>query len=217
MSTASPPYRTLADFLNRVGNIPLDRIRFDPAPGTATVQDVAEILSREGRACELVNGVLLEKTAGYRKSTLALFLSTLLNNFVLPRDLGFVSGADGTVELFPALVRVPDVAFISWNRLPEGRIPTAPVPAIVPELVVKVLSQSNTPGEMRVKRSEYFSAGVQIVWEIDPGSRTATVYTPSAPAATLQVGDALNGSDVLPGFRLPLADLFAFLDRKRQP
>lgn len=73
MSTASPPYRTLAEFLNRVGNIPPDRIRFDPAPGTATIQDVAEILAREGRACELVNGVLLEKPAGYRESTLAGF------------------------------------------------------------------------------------------------------------------------------------------------
>lgn len=121
------------------------------------------------------------------------------------------------MELFPALVRVPDVALTSWDRLPEGQMPAAPVPAIVPELAVEVLSRSNTPAEMKVKRGEYFSAGVRIVWEIDPESRTAMIYTPSAPAVTLRVGEALDGGDVLPGFCLPLADLFAILDRKRQP
>ena len=122
-------------------------IRFHPAPGTALEQDVLEA-EKQGLLCELVDGVLVEKAMGYTESILAAFLIEMLNAFVRPRNLGFVSAPDGTMRLFPGLVRIPDVAFASWDRLPGGRRPTAPIPPIAPDLAVEVLSQSNTPCEM---------------------------------------------------------------------
>jgi Uma2 family endonuclease len=79
---------------------------------------------------------------------------------------------------------------------------------------VEVLSESNTPGEMRLKREDYFRAGTRLVWEIDPRQRAVAVFTQVAPAATiLAATDTLTGDPVLPGFTLPLTDLFGTLDR----
>jgi Uma2 family endonuclease len=216
MSAAGPPsdIKTLADLLRRLGGVPLDRIRFRPYPGTATVQDVIDIEEREGVLCELVEGVLVEKPVGYNESALAVFLAGLLNAFVIPRNLGIVTGADGTMEIMPDLVRIPDVAFTSWDRLPNRRRPTAPVPQLAPNLAVEVLSRSNTPGEMAVKRQDYFAAGVELVWIIDPVARTVVVYTPTVGATTLGPADRLDGGAALPGLTLPVSDLFAELDRQ---
>jgi Uma2 family endonuclease len=213
MTVISPPIKTLADLLNRLGGVPLERIRFRPSPGTATVQDVIEIQKQEGKLCELVEGVLLEKTVGYNESSLAVFLAGLLNAFVVPRNLGLVTGPDGTVELMADLVRIPDVAFTHWDRLPGRRRPTAPVPRLAPNLAVEVRSRSNTPGEMAVKRQDYFTAGVDLVWEIDPVARRVSVYTSPTQVTTLEPADILDGGTVLPGFTLPVQELFAELDR----
>jgi Uma2 family endonuclease len=213
MSTISPPIKTFADLLNRLGGVPLERIRFRPFPGTATVQDVIDIERQEGKLCELVEGVLLEKVMGLIESALAGLLIEVLGAFVVPRNLGIVTGADGTVELMSGLVRIPDVAFISWDRLPGRRYPTAPIPQLAPNIAVEVLSRSNTPGEMSVKRQDYFTAGVELVWEIDPDARTVAVYPSATDVTTLTETDTLDGGSVLPGFTLPLQQLFAELDR----
>ncbi len=211
--TMSPGIQTLADLQDRLGGIPLKRIRFHPSPGTATIQDVLETHRREGRLCELVEGVLVEKAMGYTESGLAVFLLGVLNAFVLLRNLGIVTGPDGTVELMAGLVRIPDVAFTNWDRLPGRRYPTAPIPRLAPNLAVEVLSRSNTPGEMAVKRQDYFAAGVEVVWEIDPDARTVAVYTSPTQFTVLGPADTLDGGAVLPGFTLPLQQLFAELDR----
>jgi Uma2 family endonuclease len=132
---------------------------------------------------------------------------------VIARNLGIVTGPDGTVELMPDLVRIPDVAFTSWDRLPGRRGPRDPVPRLAPNLAIEVLSRSNTPGEMKAKRQDYFTAGVQVVWEIDPDTRTVVVYTAPTAGTTLGAADTLTGGAVLPGYSLPLRDLSAELDR----
>jgi Uma2 family endonuclease len=213
VSTNSGGIRTLADLQHRLGGVPLDRIRFHPFPGTATVQDVLDVHRREGKLCELVEGVLLEKAMGYNESRLAVFLASLLNAFVLARNLGIVTGTDGTVELMPDLVRIPDVAFASWGRLPGRQSPTEPIPRVAPNLAVEVLSRGNTPGEMAAKRQDYFAAGVDLVWEVNPVARTVTAYTAPDSFVTLGTADTLDGGAVLPGFRLPLQQFFAELDR----
>ena len=214
MSTVTDrPIRTLADLLDRLGRVPLERIRFHPPPGTATERDVLEIAAREDRLCELVDGVLVEKPMGYGESILALFLGRMLGNFVAPRNLGHVTGEQGMLRLFPGLVRIPDVAFASWNRFPQRRWTGEPIPALVPDLAVEVLSESNTPAEMSIKIGEYFSAGVQLVWLVDPSLRTATVFTAADNSVTLHEQDTLDGGTVLSGFTLSLRELFAELDR----
>jgi Uma2 family endonuclease len=209
---SSTSIRTLADLLERVG-VPPDRIRFHPPPGTATVRDVINIQKEEGKLFELVEGVLLEKVMAWNESGLAVFLAGLLNAFVIPRNLGVVTGPDGTVELMADLVRIPDVAFTRWERLPGRRRPTAPVPRLAPNLAVEVWSPSNTPAEMAAKRADYFAAGVELVWEVQPDKRIITVYTSATAATTLGENDVLSGGNVLPGFTLPVRDLFAELDR----
>ena len=66
---------------------------------------------------------------------------------------------------------------------------------------------------MAVKRADYCAAGAQLVWEVDPGARTVTVYTSLAQSTALGPAESLDGRTVLPGFKLPLQQLFAELDR----
>ena len=215
MSTfAASSIRTLADLLERLGRIPLERIRFKPPPGTATERDVLEIAAREDRLCELVDGVLVEKPMGYEESVLAIFIASMLANFVRPLNLGHVTGEQGIVRLFPGLIRIPDVAFASWNRFPQRRLTGESIPDLVPDLAVEVLSESNTPAEMRIKIGEYFSAGVQRVWLVDPVSRTVIDFKAADDSETLTEHETLTGGGVLPGFALSLRELFAELDRQ---
>ncbi|ETW95545.1 MAG: hypothetical protein ETSY1_30200 [Candidatus Entotheonella factor] len=209
---SSPPIHTLADLLAHLGDIAPDRVRFQPLPGTATEQDVLRIQAHEGRLCELVEQVLVEKAMGFRESYLAMALVAALQQFIMPRNLGLVTGEAGLMRLAAGLVRIPDIAFISWSRLPEHRVPSEPIPDLVPDLVVEVLSESNTPGEMQRKRREYFEAGVRLVWMIDLKTRTVDVYTDMDSLTTCREADTLGGGLVLPGFTLELRDLFARLD-----
>jgi Uma2 family endonuclease len=205
---------TLAELVERLGGVPLERIRFRPYPGTATEEDVIRIEAQENRLCELVVGVLVEKPMGFRESLLAVAIARYLYEFVTPRNLGLVTGEGGMMRLFAGLVRIPDVAFISWARLPGGKVPDAPIPRLAPDLAVEVLSRSNTPSEMRGKREEYFEAGVALVWMVDPEERRVTVYTSPEDSVAYGTSDVLDGGTVLPGFSLPLGDLFAELDRR---
>jgi Uma2 family endonuclease len=212
--TSTAAIKTLADLLEQLGGIAPERVRFRPPPGTATEKDVLEADAHEDRLCELVHGVLVEKAMGFRESLLAIALSTILWNFVKPRRLGLVVGEAGTIRLAAGLVRIPDVAFVSWERLPNRRVPSNPIPDLAPDLAVEVLSASNTPGEMARKRQEYFTAGVRLVWLVDPGARTVEVYTAPEQSTVLHATDTLDGGVVLPGFALPLYELFAGLDRQ---
>lgn len=210
--TSSPEIRTIGDLLERLGDIPPQRVRLHPAPGQATVADVVAIDAHEDRLCELIDGVLVEKPMGYRESLLAVAIATALRAFVVPRKLGLVSGADGMMQLFSGQVRIPDVAYVSRERLPGGRVPADPVPHLVPDLAVEVLSESNTRAEMERKRREYFEAGVRLLWLVDLDARVVTVFTGPEESFTLDQTQTLDGGAVLPGFTLPLAGLFAELD-----
>lgn len=210
----APTIDTLADLVERLGGVPLDRIRMRPAPGTATERDVIRVEEQENRLCELVEGVLVEKPRGLRESLLAGALIEFLRRFVMPRNLGLVSGEGGMMRLFAGLVRIPDVAFISWSRLPDRRVPQEPIPELAPDLAVEVLSRTNTPGEMRRKREEYFQSGVALVWMIDPDQRTATVFTSPTEFVEYSERERLDGGIVLPGFSLSLAEFFGELDRQ---
>lgn len=211
--TPIPEVTTVADLLDRLDGIPAERVRFYPIPGTATVNDVLEIEAREKRLFELIDGVLVEKPMGIRESILASKLIAVLMTFVEPRKLGAIAGEAGMMQLRAALVRMPDVAFISWDRFPERRVPSEPAPLIAPNLAVEILSPSNTKREMARKLREYFDAGTQLVWYVDPEPRTVSVYiSPDAPKVVLTQDATLDGGGVLPGFTLALRELFAMLD-----
>jgi Uma2 family endonuclease len=200
---------TMADLLARLGDISPQRVRMRPAPGTATEADVVRIDDHEDRLFELIDGVLVEKCMGYPESLLAMAIGSALRDWVVPRKLGFVSGEAGMMKLLFGQVRIPDVAFVSRERLPGGRVPKDPVPLLAPDLAVEVLSEGNTPREMTRKREEYFAAGTRLVWIVDLQSCTVTAYTAPDQFRTYTREQTLEGDPVLPGFSLSLTKLFA--------
>lgn len=205
MATA---FITAAEMQDQLGGIPLDRIRVKPAPGFATQEDLLRLVDAENRICELVDGTLVEKTMGYFESRLAIALAFYLEAFVLERQLGIVLGPDGTLRILADQIRAPDVAYLSWDRFPGRKLPAEPVPAVVPNLAVEVLSAGNTEREIERKLDDYFAAGIELVWLIDSRTKTATTYTDRHTASQLTQQDSLLGESVLPGFELSLQQLF---------
>jgi Uma2 family endonuclease len=200
---------TAVDLVEQFGAIPLHRVRTNPPPGAATERDVIEIHDRENRLCELLEGTLLEKTMGSFESYLALYFGHLLSTFVMDNDLGIVLGADGMVRLARGLVRIPDVSFISWDRLPGRAFPREDIWSLVPDLAVEVISRGNTRQEMDRKLTDYFTAGVRLVWYVYPATSEVRVYTAPDVFTTLTSQETLDGGDVLPGFQLSLKTFFA--------
>jgi Uma2 family endonuclease len=205
---------TAADMQQHLGGIPLDRIRIVPPPGTATPEDVETVRRQTGRICELVDGTLVEKAVGYFESRLAVVLAFYLEQFLEDHDLGITLGEAGTLKILSGLVRAADVAFIGWDRLPGRVLPAEPVPALVPDLAVEVLSRGNTAAEMERKLREYFMAGVRLVWFIDAKTRTARAFTAVDQSIFIDQNGILSGGEVLPEFKLPLNDLFVRAERR---
>jgi Uma2 family endonuclease len=205
---SSPEVWTAVSLAASFGAIPLERIWTHPAPGEATEDDVVEICDHRDRLCELIDGVLVEKTVGYLESLLAVNFCRLLANFVREHDLGIVLGADGLTRLRPGQIRIPDAAFISWDRIPNRYLPEQPFWDRGLDLAVEVISHGNTSQEMNRKLADYFAAGVRAVWYVYPKSREVVVYSSPTQSVKLQENDTLDGSPVLPGFKLSLAELF---------
>ena len=204
---------SLGELLHKLGGISPKRVRISPPPGSATEQDViAARNSPSRRLCELVHGVLVEKAMGFEESCLEGVIIQLLLNFVRPLRLGFVLGPDGFVKLMPELIRIPDVCFISRNRLPGRKAPREPILQHVPNLAIEVISKGNTRAEMRHKVIDYFAAGVELVWLVYPRTRTVVVHTSPEEFQTLTDKDVLEGGSVLNGFRLSLNELFGAID-----
>lgn len=153
---------------------------------------------------------------GWQESMLAGILLYWLNQFLETNNLGLATGADGFSRLFPDTVRGPDVAFVNWSRLPHG-VPAEPIPELVPNFVMEILSIGNTRGEMARKRREYFHAGVQLVWIVDPRARTVAVYRSADNAVIVDDSRNLDAGEILPGFTVNLSDLFARLDQMPPP
>lgn len=200
---------TAVDLVERFGPIPLSRVRHAPPPGTATERDVIQVHDQEKKLCELVDGVLVEKTVGTYESYLAGLLVHFIWMHVQQNNLGIVLPPDGMMRLAPGLVRIPDVSFISWQRLPQQKVPRDPIANVVPDLAGEIISKSNTSEEMERKLSDYFTGGVRQVWYVYPRSREVRVHTGPEQYAVLSNQNCLEGGRVLPGFSLPLQQLFA--------
>ncbi len=201
---------TLQDLLDRLGGVPASRVLMRPAPGRATVADVIRnIDGGDKRLVELVDGTLVEKSRGTWKSYLAALIGARISSHA--EGLGMLLGANGALEIAPGLVRIPDVSFTFWDKLPKRKVPTVSIPRLVPDLAIEVYSPGNRRGEMRRKLGEYLGAGITEVWMVYPKSRTIRVYRAGAESVHYAVGDTLV-STVLPGFQIELAKVFAKLE-----
>ena len=209
---------SLAELLDNLGGISPKRVRMNPAPGTATVEDVVRLRNTTRRIYELVDGTLVEKIMGAPESFVAGEVLTLIKMWNSEHgNRGMVLAPDGPIKLMKKLVRIPDVSFTNWDRIPGRRVPAAPVPDLAPDLAVEVLSEGNTREEMERKLKEYFLSEVQLVWYIDPRKRIVQVYTSPDDVTELDEHDTLDGGGVLPGFSVPVASLLRQLRHPASP
>ncbi len=214
-ATLIPPGRNLADLQHLLGDIPPERIRIHPPLGCATEEDVLRIEAEEGVFCELEYGVLVEKPMGWYESLLASLIIGKLLNYLETHDLGQVLGESGSLKILPGVVKIPDVSFISWSRFPKDKLPRRPIPALIPDLAIEILSETNTRSEMDAKLRRYFESGVQLVWYIDPATRSATSYTGVDQSREIKPDGNLDGDQILPGLKISLDQLFRQADRQR--
>lgn len=165
--------------------------------------------------CELIDGVLVEKAMAQLESMIAMRIGSSLLAYADGNDLGLVFGADGMYRLRIGLVRLPDVSFNPWSHIPNDELPDEAISELIPTLAVEVLSRSNTVSEIERNIGEYFTAGVKLVWTIDPRKKSARVYSSPTAYKPLDESGTLEGGKVLPGFKLPLKKLFASGKRKK--
>jgi len=120
-----------------------------------------------------------------------------------------VTGADGgyVLERCPDTVRAPDVAFVRAERVPTAE-EQEHFAELAPDLVVEVISPSDRMTDVEEKVEQYLALGVPLVWVFHPRRRTVTVRRPGREPLVLRDGDVVDGEEVLPGFRLPVADIF---------
>lgn len=175
------------------------------------------VMPDDGRHWELRRGELREVSpSGIRASAIAAVISAWLTIYVIERELGIVTGADGgfVLEREPDTVLAPDVAFIRQEHVPPedelrrfGQVP--------PDLAVEVVSPTDRPRAMAEKIAIYLATGVPLVWVVDPATRSATVHRLGRQPRHLTIDDALDGEEIVPGFRLLLAQVFAAIQRQK--
>jgi Uma2 family endonuclease len=156
---------------------------------------------------ELVRGELITMSpAGLDHGIIGGRIQRHLGNYVEAHELGVVPNSDTGYQLErkPDTVRSPDVSFIAAGRL----VRTAKYFPGAPDLAVEVISPNDTYGEVHDKVEAYIAAGTRMVIVINPRNQTATVTTP-AGATHLTINDALTGGDVVPGWSLPMRELFS--------
>ena len=157
------------------------------------------------RLFEFIAGEIVEVVSNPLSSNIGAILNAFINIFVLQHNLGHVTGADGGYKIGRERY-IPDVGFISYQRQRvlmhvDGYNPLAP------DLAVEVLSPGNVDVDMDVKIANYLAAGT-VVWRVKPLEQQIAVFVPDKPVTVLGINDVLDGGNVLPGFALPLRDIF---------
>jgi Uma2 family endonuclease len=167
-------------------------------------------MPNDGIRRELVAGELREMTpAGGEHGYLSIRFGGLLSVYVDERKLGAVFGAETGFILRrdPDTVRAPDVAFISKERDAEAMRERGFI-TTVPNLVVEVISPSDTYTEVEAKVGEWLLAGCQMVVLVNPRNRTLKVYRSQTDILVFTIDDVFEGGEVVPGFRLPVKRIF---------
>ena len=175
----------------------------------ATITTADQLLDAQhiGR-CELLSGELFKLIPpGADHGRVTINLTRPLSNFVHDNRLGTVFAAETGFWLTrdPDTVRAPDISFVRAER---AVVPRRGYFAGAPDLAVEVLSPSDRPGYVRDKTAEWLESGTLAVWNVDPEKRTVTVHESGVEPLRLTKGDVLSGGSVLPGFSLPVTEIF---------
>lgn len=174
-----------------------------------TADELFEMPS-DGFRYELVRGVLQKMSpAGGEHSEIALLIGSHLKLFVRQFKLGRVYGADGGFQTHsdPDTVLSPDVAFVSRERVQTIRDRRKFVP-FSPDLAIEVLSPDDTYSKTINKIQDWLSAGTRAGVLVDPRKKLVSIYRPDTPVVTLDESKALEVPDIVPGWLLPVSDIF---------
>lgn len=173
-----------------------------------TTADQLWAAAAELPSCELIQGELRYMApASFDHGWMGGNILSPLWQFVRKRRLGRVVGLEAgfIVERNPDTVLAPDVAFVSAARVPASQPKFFDGP---PDLAVEVLSPSNSKAEIQRKVAILLGAGCRLIWVVDPKGRTVTEYRPHKEESVLTSADSLSGHDVVPGFVLPIQEIF---------
>lgn len=188
-----------------LGDLPRDDIR-------VLVRKAEPEPDRKG--FEFVDGVWVEKPMASSSGIVAGNVLFAVKGFARPRNLGPVLASEGAYRMLPdnrAQLRKPDVSFVAAPRVTPELLRQAEWP-IAPDLAVEVVSPNELTEGTETKRDEYLRAGVRLVWEVYLPTRNVWAYKPDGTGKLYRVTDTLPGEDVLPGFGVPVAELFEGLD-----
>jgi Uma2 family endonuclease len=176
-------------------------------PIPLTPDDVERASERDGKRYELIDGELKEKVVGTRALFIASRIADRLNATFYPR-VGFAV-VEAMIYCFAPRNhgRKPDVTYVKLDRLPDKAIPEGDL-LIAPDLVVEVLSPSNTGIDLEDKLDEYLAAGVPMVWIVNPDRRTIRVYRNDGTTRLFRADDKIADEPLLPGFSLKAGDVF---------
>jgi Uma2 family endonuclease len=160
-----------------------------------------------GRVFELIDGELVEKMPTEEHGFFILVMGGRLLTFVNAHKLGWVTtDARHRLPKDKQNALRPDISYISFARKQEiirqGAVP------LMPDLAVEIQSPDDSANMMRLKAIYYLNNGSQLVWLVFPTKRQIEVWTPNGELRTLGIQDVLEGGDVLPGFTLPLREIF---------
>lgn len=178
------------------------------APVVYTARDL-ERLSDQGYHYELVKGKLRPMSPcggphGSATSRISFYVSGLVYGYNLGETFAAETGF--FVEQDLDTVLAPDFAFVAHKRLPDP-LPEGFVQAI-PDFAVETRSPNDTRREVAEKVDEWLTAGVRLVWVIEPKKRTITTHCLGRDARTFTAGETVDGEDVLPGLAVPLDHIF---------
>lgn len=164
-----------------------------------------------GRRLELVEGELYEMPpAGGEHGDIAAVVLIVLGEYVRRHQLGRIFAAETgfVIARDPDTVRAPDASFVSYARLPRGDVPLGYV-EMAPDLAVEVMSPNDSAREVQEKADSWLAAGTSEVWVVSPRQRTVTVYHVGEPETVIDEYGTLRGGSLLPGFGVPVSELFA--------
>ena len=173
-----------------------------------TAEELAEM--RDVQHSELIAGEIVRTVPTQQPhGTTAAQIHGFVHPYVRTNRLGITGIAEVGYILRrdPDYVRVPDVSFVSRERIPPTGLPTGFWP-FAPDLAVEVASPSDSRRDIESKVRQYLDAGTRLVWVANPRARTITVHSPDMPPRTLGADDVLDGGDVLPGFSVRVGDIF---------
>ncbi len=182
-----------------------------PAIGADRLLELIAQPEYNERNIELVEGKIVEiPKPGGEHGQITWLLSFKIGIYVMENNPGIITAAETgfILESSPYgkdTVRALDIAFIKEGK--TGAALSAGWVNVAPDLAVEVISPSNLFSDIQLKVAQLLQAGTALVWLVDPQSRTVTVHTKDS-TLTLREGDTLTGGDVLPGFELPVADIF---------